>query len=354
MKKIISLFLILSPFYYISAQWHNDYLSHHEYKSEALKKNPKEKWVFNAEGTIYGPAIKKGTAIFFGDTKGYLYAVDSNNGKLNWKFKTEGKVLGCPSIKDAYVYFGAYDGYLYCLNSKNGKLVWKFKTGSGASCSPPLIKGNKVYFGSHDNYYYVVNRFTGNLLQKKEIGHGNCSTSSYENGLLYLADWSGTIHCLASDNLKSKWHFKTDYKVYQTPVIDRNQILVASFDSIVYALDKKTGNLNWKKKLNSVANQVGIKNNIAFFNTRASDLYAVDKNTGMPLWEFTTEGATWGFAICAEDVIYFGSGDNTLYAINLYTGTKIWEYNVDKTVQRAAIYDKVIYFPSSNKLYAIY
>ena len=126
--------------------------------------------------------------------------------------------------------------------------------------------------------------------------------------------------------------------------------MVSSFDSIVYALNKKDGSLNWKKQLNSVAIQIGIKEHIAFFNTRDSDLFALNKHTGELLWEFETVGQTWGFAIATRDVIYFGSGDNKLYAINLYTGKKYWEYGVEQPVQRPSIYEKVIYFPSGRKI----
>lgn len=97
-----------------------------------------------------------------------------------------------------------------------------------------------------------------------------------------------------------------------------------------------------------------VKDNIAFYNTRASDLFAVNKNTEEHLWSFKSEGSTWGFAIVAEDIIYFGSGDDKLYAINLYTGEKHWEYKVNQPVHRPAIYNKTVYFPSGNTLYAIY
>ncbi|WP_422082078.1 PQQ-binding-like beta-propeller repeat protein [Ulvibacterium sp.] len=354
MRKIIQLLFTLAIFHTAFAQWHNDYLSHHAYESKALKKEPREKWIFNAEGRVFGPALKEGNSLFFGDTKGFLYSIDSENGQLNWKFKAEAKVLSCPTINSRYAYFGSYDGYLYCLDIGDGELVWKFKTGSGASCSPPLVKDNKVFFGSHDGYYYVVNKMTGGQLLKKEIGEGTCSTTSYDSGLLYLGDWGGNVHCLHADDLKSEWSFKTDYKIYQTPTLVEKQVIMASFDSIVYSLDKKTGALKWKKKLNSVANQVGFKNNVTFFNTRDSDLYALDKENGKLLWRFETDGSTWGFAINAEDTIYFGSGDNKLYAIDLYTGKKIWEYEVGDAVQRGSIYDRILYFPSGNKLYALH
>ena len=353
MKYIVAILIVTFSFFNGHCQWHNNFHSTQDYQTKALKNNPKQKWVFKAEGNVYGPAIKEGKDLFFGDEAGYLYSLNSSKGKLNWKFKTEGKVLSCPSIKDTLAYFGSYDGYLYCLGIKSGNLIWKYKTGSGASCSPPLVKDNKVYFGSHDNYYYVTDRFNGELIQKKEIGHGNCATTSTANNFLYLADWGGYIHCLKSETLETQWKFKSKYKIYQTPVIDENQVITPSFDSIVYALDKKSGALKWKLKLNSVANQVGVKGNIAFFNTRASDLYAVNKNTGEQLWKFETEGATWGFAITAEDVIYFGSGDSKLYAVDIKSGQKLWDYKVDKAVQRPSVYNKTVYFPSGKRLYAL-
>jgi len=175
MKYLIAVFFLLQMSLPSFCQWHHDFLSQHKYDSKALRKNPGQKWIFEAEGDVYGPALKENNSLFFGDVAGYLYSIDAEQGALNWKYKTEGKVLSCPSIEDTLAYFGSYDGYLYCLGIKSGQLVWKYKTGSGASCSPPLIKNDKVYFGSHDNYFYVTDRFSGKLITKKELGHGNCT-----------------------------------------------------------------------------------------------------------------------------------------------------------------------------------
>ena len=190
MKASLILIILIFINFQAYAQWHDDVLSQHNYTSKPLKKSPNLKWSFLAEGRIYGPAVKAKN-VLFGDTKGYVYSIDSKKGQLNWKFKTEGQILGCPSVKDSLAYVGSYDGYLYCLTLKKGELVWKFKTGSGASCSPPLVKDDKVYFGSHDKFFYVVNRFTGEEINKRNIGHGNCSTPTHENGLVYITDWGG-------------------------------------------------------------------------------------------------------------------------------------------------------------------
>ncbi|MEM1135121.1 MAG: PQQ-binding-like beta-propeller repeat protein [Bacteroidota bacterium] len=354
MKHLVIAFILLQMTFPSFCQWHNDFLSQHNYESKALRKNPSKKWVFEAKGKVFGPALREDNSLFFGDIAGYLYSINAENGKLNWKFRTNGKVLSCPSIKDTLAYFGSYDGYLYCLGVKSGHLVWKYKTGSGASCSPPLVKNGKVYFGSHDDYFYVTDRLNGKLIAKKKLGHGNCTTTSFENNLLYLADWGGNVHCLNAESLESKWKFQTDNKVYQTPTLDTDQVLIPSFDSTVYALDKISGKINWKMDLNSVAVQIGIKGDIAFFNTRSSNLYALNKNSGDLLWKFETEGTTWGFAILAEDIIYFGSGDNKLYAIGLKSGNKLWEFVVDQDVQRPSIYKGVVYFPSGKHLYALH
>ncbi|MFH1853895.1 MAG: PQQ-binding-like beta-propeller repeat protein [Candidatus Omnitrophota bacterium] len=64
------------------------------------------------------------------------------------------------------------------------------------------------------------------------------------------------------------------------------------------------------------------------------NLYAIDAETGIRLWRYTTGGvldsSPCADEINAQPIVFIGSGDRTVYAINAKTGEKIWGWETEK------------------------
>ena len=113
----------------------------------------------------------------------------SNVGKLTekWTYTTAGYVSATPTVAGGVVYFPDSAGYLYALNSQTGALVWKMRISSydgvanSRSRDSPVIWGNYVILGDRgDNgganqsisaRVFAVNRFTGQLVWMTQVAN---------------------------------------------------------------------------------------------------------------------------------------------------------------------------------------
>lgn len=324
------------------------------FNSEPIVELHGVKWTFELEGTVYGPGVVVDSIFYIGDGAGYLYALQANTGELIWKFKTGKRVVSCPTVIENKAVFGSIDGYLYCVEKDTGKEIWKFKTGGGAACYSPLIIDQQVYFGAHDNLLYIVDLHSGDLIKSKDMGHGMCCSFTQVDNTLYLSDWGGNLYCMQKDSLSVMWEYKANSKAYETSSVDEENVYYANFDSTVTALNQKTGDVVWNRKVEGIPSRIGVVENTVFFYTNTCNLYVLDKSSGEIKWTFKAEGEAWSRAIYSGGLVYFGAGDNKLYALDFKTGEKLWDYEANAPVTRPSIYNSVLYFGADNKIYALY
>jgi len=156
----------------------------------SIPEKAKQIWKYQIKGNPIPTApTTVGNTIFIGANNGVVYALDSKNGKIKWMVYTGGAINYPPSFWEGRVYVGSNDGNIYCFRASDGNLLWK-----------SLLAPNKNKIPIYDKLQSIWPVASGVLI---------------ENGVAYVAagmtDYDGTF---------------------------------------VYALDAKTGKVNWKN-LNS-------------------------------------------------------------------------------------------------------
>lgn len=129
--------------------------------------------VLGAQGVLY-------TAIFGAKTDdpartSQLIALDTQTGHKNWNMPVSGWVWASPLFNDGTLYFGDSAGYFYAVNADNGNLVWKYPASgtpkpSTSILGAPAVIGDKVYFGSEAGTLTILNRADGTSPVEKTIG----------------------------------------------------------------------------------------------------------------------------------------------------------------------------------------
>ena len=130
-----------------------------------------------------------------------------------------------------------------------------------------------------------------------------------------------------------KWRFpsKTENKMtfFSDPVLTPDgQLLVASYNHILYSLNPANGSQNWafeQAKNLLVASPLVTEEGI-FITSTDGALYALDFR-GQPLWNFKTGAAIWSQPTTdgACNCVFIASLDHFVYAVNITTGQKIWQ-----------------------------
>jgi eukaryotic-like serine/threonine-protein kinase len=132
-----------------------------------------------------------------------------------------------------------------------------------------------------------------------------------------------------------KWKFETAGRIFASPVVLGNSVLVGSEDHHLYSFNKDTGHINWRFEAGgAIRSAVCIENNLVYFTCLDGYFYAVNFDNGVLKWRFKTNGEKmfdpWDYylstPICSNDVVYFGSGDSHIYALDSQSGEEVWRF----------------------------
>ncbi len=225
---------------------------------------------------------------------------------LNWKFPTDGPIYSAPSIVGGKVYFGSDDKNWYCIDAYTGKSVWKYKT-TNAIRSSPAIVGGKLYTGRDDGNVYCLNATTGALIWKA-TGIGAAATlvdawssPCVDSGRVYIGASNSQVYCLDATTGATIWTYTTGGAVNSAPAVVAGKIYVGSGDNYFYCLNA-TGGLVWRwntlrpgesasRGLAGGTGGVSASATVAdgkvfFFAHNGGRYWALDANTGNPVWLF--------------------------------------------------------------------
>lgn len=170
-----------------------------------------------------------------------------------------------------------------------------------------------------------------------------------------------------------KWKFKTEGRIFSSPLSQNGIVYIGSEDGFLYAIDEKTGKENWKFKTNgAIHSSLSFAEKTIYFGSFDGYYYAVNTQTGKEIWKFKTGGEHWLGEIgiwgmkpetqymddlwdfyLSSPIIYqngktalviFGSSDGNVYAVDAKTGKETWKFKTNGPVHGTAVIDK-------NKIY---
>lgn len=171
-----------------------------------------------------------------------------------------------------------------------------------------------------------------------------------------------------------KWKFKTDGKIFSSPIAQNGIVYIGSEDGYFYAIDEKSGNLKWKFKTNgAIHSSASIFNDIVYFGSFDGHYYAVNAKTGKEVWRFKTKGEhwysevgmwgmkpsdllmadLWDFYLSTPAVyldpktalVIFGSSDGTMYAVDAKKGNLKWSFHTKAAIHSTPVLEKsTVYF----------
>lgn len=205
-------------------------------------------WSFETEGEQWAQPVidPDGSKLYIPSMDHYLYAV-STDGQLIWKTKESlgGAIVGSPAISSNNVLFvGSFGSQMFAINTKNGEILWNVPTEAWV-WSGPALKDNVLYFGDLNNAFYALNAENGNTLWKFQPDGPVIGTPLLTEDAIYFGSEVGTLYCLDYQG-KVKWSKTIEAKIYQSPVLAGDVLLLAPVakENILLAFDMN-GNQKW-------------------------------------------------------------------------------------------------------------
>jgi eukaryotic-like serine/threonine-protein kinase len=149
------------------------------------------------------------------------------------------------------------------------------------------------------------------------------------------------VYAVNVENGQEIWRYpergQANKTFFADPILseDGSQLLVASYDNVLYSINPHTGLENWpydRSQDHLIASPL-VHNNIIYAPSSDQHLYALDENRAT-LWTFRTGAALWAqpaySAVCG--CILLTSMDHNIYALNPETGDLRWQQDLGGSV----------------------
>lgn len=225
-------------------------------------------WEFNTSKAIVASPVIDGSQVLCGSSEGVFRSLNLQTGQLNWKNShIEGFVETIPLVDERKIYFGTWDNIFYALNKKNGEIEWQWTNGKGRLYAPaachPVKAYNKIFIVAPDRYTTALDAENGKVVWRSNEHKGRESIGLAENEeMFYIKDMNDSIHAYYTkgSEVNHAWSLACGfgYEISSSPIVEKNNmIFVPTQWGTVYAVDKETKEVIWKKKLsNAIINNV--------------------------------------------------------------------------------------------------
>jgi len=197
-----------------------------------------------------------------------IIALEIESGKLRWEDNSVGeKVLhgqwSTPAVGDIggvrQVVHAQGDGWVRGFEAKTGKKLWEFDTNPKDAVWPktrnevistPVIVDNVVYIangqdpehGEGVGHAYAIDATKrGDITETGRIWHfdkirRSISTAAVKDGLVYMADFSGFLHCLDAKTGVPYWTHDMFAAMWGSPIIIGDKVYLGDEDGDITIL----------------------------------------------------------------------------------------------------------------------
>jgi serine/threonine protein kinase len=313
-------------------------------------KGVKPVWTFECEDEIRGSALFYNGGLFVPSYDNNLYALDASNGKFFWKYATDGGLTGKPAVYETNVFIGSEDHRVHAISLRSGSVVWTYY-GDGPFRSSPVISQGHVFIGSDDGYLHAINVATGRLSWKMDAGAQIRSTPFITQDNVYFGTEAGEMICLDFGG-NPKWRFRAKRAVTSSPAIANDVLFFTSLDSTVYALDANTGWAHWRFRLGrgSISSPIVVDNNL-YVGAADHYIYSINIQNAKENWRYKTEHQISASPTFYKDAIYIGSVDRHMYCLDAQSGQARWKFATEAPITgTVAANEDMIYFGSTDRM----
>ncbi len=195
-------------------------------------------------------------------------AVNKKTGKLVWKDNSPGdKIMNGQWSSPALgmvngtmqAFFPGGDGWLYGFDALTGAPLWKFDLNPKAAVSPksrndgiatPVFHQDRIFMGTGQDpeqgegmghMYCIDPSGKGDITETGQVWHyekirRTISTAAVAGGLVYIADFSGFLHCLDAQTGKPFWVHDMLAAVWGSPLVADGRVYLGDEDGDVAVL----------------------------------------------------------------------------------------------------------------------
>lgn len=204
-----------------------------------------------------GPAVAEGRLVV-GTSDGKVIAYELASNAIAWRSTATSEILAVPKISDDLVFIHTMDGGLSALSLADGRQIWRFTHNLPPlmlrRSSTPLVHNDAVIAGFANGKLLAIRKSDGTVLWAQDISSpkGNTDLARMvdisanpvlQGDRVYAASYQGNIAALNVANGHLIW--ERAVPSYAGFAVDRNMLYVAETNGDVVALDIQNGATYW-------------------------------------------------------------------------------------------------------------
>ena len=319
---------------------------------------------------IAAPVIAN-RVVFTIDVDGVVSAFRLDNGKRIWKkrLKPANKKEKISSLKGAgvavfnkKVYATTGFGDVFCLDMFDGEKVWRTSLDMPIRIAP-TVAANKVLVQTLDNQLAALDATNGEILWRGKtdaeattIVGGASPAYNPDMDVIIAAFSNGELRAFKASTGTPLW---TDLlispkrtnslsditAIKANPVIDGNKVFAVGYNSVLAAIDLRTGSRLWEREMGST-NQPWIAGEYIFVLTNDFDLIALDKNNGKIVWntplptgeDMEEKSGVYGNGpVLASDRLIVATSNGYIFSVSPYTGKILGYISADEGISHSPV-----------------
>jgi len=261
-------------------------------------KSGKPQWTFKCQNAMYSTPDVSGDLVVLASTDGNVYALKAGTGREVWRCTTDRPIVASPRVADGLVYIGSSEGTFRALDLASGKPVWRFNGLAGFVETKPLVYDGKVIFGAWDGYLYALEAKTGKLAWKWK---GDKPGTLLSPAACWPVGAHGKVFIVAPDRRMTAIDARTGEQLWRTDAYTvresiglsqgQSRFYVRAMNDFIYAFATAAGSPEkvWERNagfgydINSA--MLVERDGVLFYGTKNSLLLALDAKTGALRWE---------------------------------------------------------------------
>lgn len=218
-------------------------------------------WKTKTKARVASGPVVAGGHVLVGTLDGEVIALKRADGAPLWRSAVSSEVLAAPSSDGERVVARCVDGRIFGLAAADGSRLWSFdRTVPNLTLrglSAPLISGLRVITGLDNGHVVSLKLSDGQLLWDQPVSLPTGRTelerlTDVDANLLegedavYALSFGGEVAALDPASGQVLW--RRSIKSYTGAALLGNLLFVTDADSVIWALDARTGAAAWSQK----------------------------------------------------------------------------------------------------------
>jgi len=260
-----------------------------------------------------------------------------------------------PVLEGGRLFLGTNHGLVLAVDAANGGVVWQ-RQFRGCVAASPAVGNGVIYLGfmnpppcsgTAPSFLAAFDAKTGKTLWSFRAGVVE-TPPLLAGGRVYFGSWDSRIYAVDARTGRLEWRFATGGRVKGGVAFAGGTIFAGSYDGRLYALDARTGRLRWaagEGSLGGLYATPSVAHGRVFVGSTNGRVYAFAASTGRLLWSLRTGSYVYSPVALSGGAAFIGSYDHRFYALSQATGRIRWTFDAHAPISGApTVLDGLVYF----------